>query len=170
MVSKEGTTTKNKSQSKKFHYNIIFCPFCGAAVDHNLLLVQGNTCIECKKDMTEIIASIRVKKQTKYYCENCSYENPIGVDYCIKCGANEFSEEKKRFRSKYFHKREAIIGIISILIAIGITCGLMFGFATQFLIPQGIIALLIGASFSIVLAAFFYVIILTIVKTISEGH
>ena len=170
MVSKEGTITEKKTRSKKFHYNVIFCPYCGAAVDHKLLGVQGNVCIECKNDMTEIISAVRKEKQTNRFCKNCSYENPRGIVYCIKCGANEFSDEKIKLRPKYYHKREIIIGIISILLAVGISFGLIFGVAGQFLIAQGIIAILIGLSFSLVLAAFFYVITLTIVKTISEGH
>ena len=156
-----------KSEKKRLmgrQYNVIFCPYCGASVDHNLLGVQGTICIECKKDMDIVLKEAKMKREFNKYCKNCSFANPNNTNFCIKCGSEEFSETKKKYRSKFFHRQNLIIGIVSVLISVGITCGIVFGLAAQFVVLKGIVAAVVIVSFSLIISWFVFVIISNLVR------
>ena len=159
LVSEEGIIEKPKARKKGLYHNIIFCPYCGKATDHKLLLIkQTSECLECRQDMNRILVEAKAKRLFDQKCTVCSYKNPTGAQYCIKCGSNNFAE-KKMSRFKFLTRQGLIIYGISFLISLGISLGLVFGIASEYIIVKNIIAVLTIIPFTLIFSWFFFVFI-----------
>lgn len=164
MVSEEEIIKKPKSQKKGVYHNIIFCPYCGKATDNKLLLIkQTSTCLECDMDMNIILLEAKAKRQFNQKCIVCSYANPSGAQYCIKCGGSNFSEKEKS-KSKFLNRQNLIIYGISFLISLGISLGLVFGVASEYIIVKNIVAVLTIIPFTLIFSWFFFVFIRVFTK------
>ncbi|MHA1154674.1 MAG: hypothetical protein ACTSQK_01085 [Candidatus Heimdallarchaeota archaeon] len=168
MVSEEEIIEKPKSRKKGLYHNIIFCPYCGKATDNKLLLIeQTSICLECDQDMNIILLEARSKRQFDQKCIVCSYDNPTGAQYCIKCSSSKFSEKKKS-KSKFLNRQSLIILGISFLISLGVSLGLVFGIASEYIIVKNIIAVLTIIPFTLIFSWFFFVLIRVFTK--KEGR
>ncbi|MHA1557520.1 MAG: hypothetical protein ACTSPM_11380 [Candidatus Heimdallarchaeota archaeon] len=164
MVSEEEIIEKPKSRKKGLYHNIIFCPYCGKATDNKLLLIeQTSICLECDQDMNSILLEARAKRQFDQKCIVCSYANPTGAKHCIKCSSSNFSE-KNKIKSKFLNRQSLIILGISFLISLGISLGLVFGIASEFIIVKNVVAVLTIIPFTLIFSWFFFVLIRVFTK------
>ncbi len=159
MVSEEEKIEKPEARKKGVYHNIIFCPYCGKATDHKLLQIEQNsTCLECNQDMNRILFEAKAKRLFIQKCNICSFNNPTGVQYCIKCGSSDFSEKNKS-KSRFLNRQSLIIYGISFLISLGISLALVFGIASEYIIVKNIVAVLTIIPFTIIFSWFFFVFI-----------
>ncbi len=164
MTSEKDIIEKPNSQKKGAYQNIIFCPFCSATTDNKLRLhEQTSLCLECDRDMDTILLEARAKRQFDQVCIVCSFANPAGAQYCIKCGSSNLSEKKKS-RSRFLNRQSLIIYGISFLISLGVSSGLIFGIASEYIIVKNIIAVLTIIPFTLIFSWFFFVFIRVFTK------
>ncbi len=162
MVSEEEINKKTKSRKKRVSHNIIFCPYCGKSTDHKLLQIdQTNECLECNQDMNRILEE--GKRQFNQQCTVCSYDNPIGAQYCIKCGSSNFSE-KKESRPKFLSGQGLMVYGIAFTISLVLSLVMVFGIASEYIIVKNIIAVVTVIPFTLILSWFFFVFIRIFIK------
>ncbi len=106
----------------------------------------------------------------KLFCIDCRYANTYDSEVCFSCGSTNLTRDKSKIKKKEikekkpFFKSAIFYYLISFVIAVIISIGIVFGIASASLIVRGWFAVGMVLSFAILLSFFIFVIIGVITK------
>jgi ribosomal protein L40E len=106
----------------------------------------------------------------KLFCIECGYANTYDSEVCYTCGSMNLTRDKRQIKKKEISEKNPFFRsitfhcLISFVIAVAISFGLIFGIAYKYIIPTPFVAVSIISSSALVLSGFIYVLLRLITK------